>query len=64
MTLDEQLRKFLFMRRFQVPVEFSAREVRQQIRVFLRAERTPWAREILIDDLLLMLIDHLAEKEG
>lgn len=64
MKIDERLRKFLFMRGSPVGDEFSEREAREYIRVFLGEARNDRARDKLIEDLLFMVIEHLAEKEG
>jgi len=52
------------MRGHPIGVEFSEREVRESVRLMLGSTRNDDARRILIEDLLLMVIEHLAESEG
>jgi len=63
-TIEVRLRKFLLMRGHPIGVEFSEREVRESVRLMLGSTRNDDARRILIEDLLLMVIEHLAESEG
>lgn len=64
MKIDERLRKFLLMRGSPVGVDFSEKEVREYTRVFLRETRSDEAWMMLIEDLIFMINEHLAEKEG
>ena len=64
MRIDERLRKFLLMRGHPVGVEFSEREVRESVRLMLESTRNDEARRNINEDLLLMVIEHLGEKEG
>ena len=64
MTIDERLRRFLFMRGSPCGVEFSEREVRESARILLDNTRNDEARRRILENLLFMVIEHLAEKEG
>ena len=64
MTIEERLRKFLFMRGSPVGVEFSEREVRESGRILLDNTRNDEARRRILEGLLFMVIEHLVEKEG
>lgn len=61
MRLEERLRKFLLMRGCPVGEEFSEKEVREYIKVFFGEAKNERVRRVLIEDLLFMIIDHLAE---
>ncbi len=64
MTIDERLRRFLFMHGCPVGVEFSEREVRECARILLDNTRNDEARRRILEGILFMVIEHLAEKEG
>jgi len=63
MTIEERLRKFLFRGGSPVGVEFSDKEVREYIRLFLGEARNERARRMLTEDLIFLILEHLSEKE-